>query len=57
MAKKPNYAFERKERDRVKAEKKAQRAAAKESAKSATPDADIAPEPGGTPPRESETPA
>jgi len=29
MARKPNYDFERRERDRLKAEKKAQRAAAK----------------------------
>jgi hypothetical protein len=33
MARKPNYAFERKERDRLKAEKKAKRAAAKRDAR------------------------
>jgi hypothetical protein len=35
MAKKPNYDFERRERERQKAEKKAQRAAAKKEAKEA----------------------
>jgi hypothetical protein len=33
MARKPNYKFERKERDRVKAAKKAERLAAKEEAR------------------------
>ena len=33
MAKKPNYDFERRERDRMKAEKKAARAAEKKAAK------------------------
>lgn len=33
MARKPNYDFERRERDRLKAEKKALRAAAKKEAK------------------------
>jgi hypothetical protein len=33
MARKPNYNFERNERDRIKAEKKAARAAAKQEAK------------------------
>lgn len=42
MAQKPNYDFERKERERQKAAKKAQRAAAKEAAKAATSD-DAAP--------------
>jgi len=36
MAQKPNYDFERKERERQKAAKKAQRAAAKEAAKAGT---------------------
>ena len=35
MARKPNYDFERRERDRQQAEKKAQRAAAKKEAKQA----------------------
>ena len=35
MARKPNYEFERRERQRVRAEKKATRAAAKKEAKSA----------------------
>ncbi len=35
MAQKPNYDFERRERERQKAAKKAQRAAAKEAAKAA----------------------
>jgi hypothetical protein len=40
MARKPNYSFERKERDRLKAEKKARRAAEKQNArdKNAAPD-------------------
>jgi hypothetical protein len=33
MARKPNYDFERKERDRLKAEKKAKRAAEKQQAR------------------------
>lgn len=33
MARKPNYDFERRERDRLKAEKKAQRAAEKKEAR------------------------
>lgn len=33
MARKPNYGFERRERERLKAEKKATRAAAKKEAK------------------------
>lgn len=33
MARKPNYRFERKERERLKAEKKAERAAAKTAAR------------------------
>lgn len=39
MARKPNYSFERRERDRLKAEKKAKRAADKKAAseKSAEP--------------------
>lgn len=36
MARKPNYDFERKERERQKAAKKAERAAAKEAAKAGT---------------------
>ncbi len=35
MAKKPNYDFERRERDRLQAEKKAKRAAAKKEAREA----------------------
>ena len=35
MARKPNYDFERKERDRLKAEKKAKRAAEKKAASEA----------------------
>ena len=56
MAKKPNYAFERNERARLKAAKKAERAAAKSSAKAETPDPDAAPETGATPPARQETP-
>lgn len=33
MARKPNYSFERRERERLKAEKKAKRAAAKQEAR------------------------
>ncbi len=33
MARQPNYSFERKERERLKAEKKAKRAAAKQEAR------------------------
>jgi len=40
MARKPNYDFERRERDRLKAEKKALRAAAKKEAREPTIDAD-----------------
>jgi hypothetical protein len=49
MARKPNYDFERKERERVKAEKKAMRAAEKKKARemnsepSVQNDAEIAP--------------
>ncbi|MCR4377071.1 MAG: hypothetical protein NUV50_03135 [Rhodospirillales bacterium] len=39
MARKPNYDFERRERDRLKAEKKAQRAAAKTDSRN--PEADL----------------
>jgi len=39
MARKPNYDFERRERDRLKAEKKAQRAAAKQGPQDADADA------------------
>lgn len=38
MAKTPNYKFERKERDRIKAEKKALRAAEKQTARNIQPD-------------------
>ena len=38
MARTPNYSFERKERDRLKAEKKAKRAAEKKAARDIQPD-------------------
>lgn len=38
MARTPNYNFERKERDRVKAEKKARRAAEKKAARETPPE-------------------
>lgn len=38
MAKTPNYSFERKERDRIKAEKKARRAAEKKAAREIHPE-------------------
>jgi len=44
MARKPNYDFERKERERLKAEKKARRAAEKKDAReanSSSSDADV----------------
>jgi hypothetical protein len=46
MARKPNYQFDRRERERLKAEKKAERAAAKEEArkkKAEQPDSDGVP--------------
>ncbi|MDT8287918.1 MAG: hypothetical protein RQ748_12480 [Elusimicrobiales bacterium] len=44
MARKPNYDFERKERERQKAAKKAERAAAKEAAKTGESDDAAMPE-------------
>ena len=38
MARTPNYSFERKERDRLKAEKKAKRAAEKKAAREIQPE-------------------
>lgn len=38
MARKPNYKFERNERDRIKAEKKAKRAAEKQAARESQPE-------------------
>ena len=38
MARTPNYNFERKERDRIKAEKKARRAAEKKAAREVQPE-------------------
>ncbi len=38
MARKPNYKFERSERERIKAEKKAKRAAEKKAARETQPD-------------------
>jgi len=38
MARTPNYSFERKERDRLKAEKKARRAAEKKAAREVQPE-------------------
>ncbi|MBO6946558.1 MAG: hypothetical protein JJ855_01165 [Rhodospirillales bacterium] len=38
MARKPNYSFERKERERLKAEKKAKRAAEKQEARETKPE-------------------
>ncbi len=45
MARKPNYEFERRERERLKAEKKAARAAAKKEAKLAKAGLSEQPEP------------
>ncbi|MGD1877779.1 MAG: hypothetical protein ACFB13_09790 [Kiloniellaceae bacterium] len=47
MARKPNYDFERKERDRLKAEKKAKRAAEKKGAREEKSPQSESPEQGG----------
>lgn len=47
MARKPNYDFERKERERLKAEKKAKRAAEKKQAKEETVPQAPSPDQGG----------
>jgi len=53
MPRKPNYEFERRERDRLKALKNAEKAAAKEEAKQrAKAEAEAA---GGTPPKDDST--
>jgi len=46
MARKPNYDFERKERERLKAEKKAKRLAEKKEAREAKSEQDSAQAPG-----------
>ena len=48
MARKPNYDFERKERDRLKAEKKAKRAAEKKDAREEKLRQSESPEQGGS---------
>jgi hypothetical protein len=47
MARKPNYDFERKERDRLKAQKKAKRAADKAEARGDKPPQSESPDQGG----------
>ncbi|PIW26788.1 MAG: hypothetical protein COW30_13255 [Rhodospirillales bacterium CG15_BIG_FIL_POST_REV_8_21_14_020_66_15] len=56
MARKPNYDFERKERERQKAAKKAERAAAKEAAKAGPSDGAGRPDAESTPPLRPATP-
>jgi len=48
MARTPNYSFERKERDRLKAEKKAKRAAEKKAAREPHADPQDSPDQDGT---------
>lgn len=45
MARTPNYSFERQERDRLKAEKKAKRAAEKKAARETNPEPQDQPKP------------